>query len=747
MPKSKPSSKESMIPQETSSGQSPEPTQLPEGSEDIEKFRKTQDAHKLVAWIRSEHQKAASARTTKVMQWRQNLFMFYGLHWAERVRTDANGLKDTFLVPAKAKNRDRRTINRTRSLVRTELSRFLSSVPEAIAVPSTAEDEDIRAAYAAEQAWVSISERRKLRKHYTNAAWWMINTGNGFIKTWWDNTCVYDPEVPQDRGDIKFASVSPFNLFVPDLREQEIEDQPFIITAYKKPVQWVYYYFRDALRGVTLTPSTTIANGILEEGYLNLNAGTNAPDSVIVYEAWVKPGGTELLPNGGLVIIVEDTLVGIYREGLPYKHGEYPFTKFEHIPTSTFYADSPLVDTNGLQKEFNEWRSRLGDYVKKMSAPQIMAQKGAVAASKWTNETGLVIEVRPGFPMPQPISPVPIPQYVMDQGNLILTDWEDITGQHEVSRGQTPPGVTAGTAISFLYERDDQYLTPEYQSIEDGYEKIARQAISLFVQYVDVQRKIKVIGADNAFDTLMLSGTDLRNGTDIRIERGSSIGQSQAAKEAKIMDMWAIGLIQDPNQALHLLEMGGAQKVLDTLRVAERQAQRENTKLKSLDPMELQKINDEWEEQVALLFQQYGMVPPTEGGPDQLQDTGPMEGPPIDTERPPVIPVNDFDMHDVHIEVHNRFRMGQEYETLHPLVQEEFARHVALHERERQRALMMRFLEMIPSDGSEDGPGATDPASMEVPIEGPVPGADSGASPGTGGTDATMSTADEPTLF
>src|SRR5690606_35157421 len=112
-----------MIPPEMNSGLSPVPTQLPEPEEkfSIEKFRKTQDAQKLVDWVRSEHQKAASARTTKVMQWRQNLFMFYGLHWVERVRTNVNGLQDTFMVPAKVRNRDRRTINRTRSFVRTEM--------------------------------------------------------------------------------------------------------------------------------------------------------------------------------------------------------------------------------------------------------------------------------------------------------------------------------------------------------------------------------------------------------------------------------------------------------------------------------------------------------------------------------------------------------------------------------------------------------------------------------------------------
>jgi hypothetical protein len=73
-----------------------------------------------------------------------------------------------------------------------------------------------------------------------------VVTGNGFIKTEWD------PDWPtrvRPEGDIKYSSnVTPFHLFIPDLREQEIEDQPFIITAYTRPVDWVQPLLRGAGR-------------------------------------------------------------------------------------------------------------------------------------------------------------------------------------------------------------------------------------------------------------------------------------------------------------------------------------------------------------------------------------------------------------------------------------------------------------------------------------------------------------------
>lgn len=641
------------------SSTSPTPAKLPlpEPKFDLAKFRATKDAQRLVDFVKSGYEQAKRARTTKQLQWFQNLSMFYGNQYAERLRVkNLSGYSDKLLTPKKPYYRDRKTINRTRAFVRTEHSKFLSSIPNAIVVPSTAEDQDVRSAYAGEQAWQSISDTKKLRSHYTRAMWWTILTGNGFLKTWWDQSVVVDRS-QNIFGDIRFGSITPFHLFVPDLREQEIEDQPFVINAYTKTVEWCNRFYAEELKGVDLQASISSANSILEEGYLNLSNSARHPDSVLVYEAWIKPGAIGLLPEGGVVIIIDTIIVGLSLDGLPYNHGQYPFTKFEHIPTSTFYADSPLVDTNQLQREYNQLRSEISEAGRRMAKPQLLAQKGSIVPAKLTNEPGLVIEYRPGFQPPTPMQLAPLPQYYVEQQDRLLTDWEDLTGQHEVSKGQAPTGVTAGTAISFLQEKDNQFLTPEYQSIEDGYEKIAGQSLMLFNQYVDLPRKLKVIGQDGAFDTVLLSGADLKDGTDVRIQRGSSVGQSQAAKEAKVMDMFQMGLIDQP-VALKLLEVGGAQKVLDTMNVAERKAQRENTKMKMLTVAEVQQ-----HQQMAELEAQ--LMPAAPGTPPK---------PPK-----PIVLVDDFDIHEVHIDTHDKFRMSQEYEALPPEIKAEFAAHVQMH--------------------------------------------------------------------
>lgn len=713
----------------TNSGSPDTPLTLPQAEEafDLGKFQDSKDAEKLVAFVKSEYERAKQARTTKQIQWFINLSMFYGNQYAEHQRSvQGEGFRDKIATPRSPYYKRRKTINRTRSFVRTEQSKFLSSIPNAVAVPATADDEDMRAAYAAEQAWTSLSETGHLRKHYSRAIWWQILTGVGFIKSWWDPNEIVDAETGE-RGNIRYGHVTPFHLFVPDLREVEIEDQPYLINAYTKPVHWAEQMFKEQLGGRRLKASSQSANSILEEGTLNLSTAGRPADSIIVYECWVKPGATSLLPEGGVIIVADEILVGLYREGLPYAHGEFPFTKFEHIPTSTFYADSPLIDTNQLQREYNQLRTEISEAGTRMAKPQILAQKGSIVPQKLTNEPGLVIEYRPGTPPPTPIPMSPLPQYYIEQQDRILADWEDVTGQHEVSKGSAPPGVTAGTAISFLQEKDNQFLTPQYQSIEDGYARIARQTLGLFVQYVDLPRKMKVVGSDGAYDTVLLAGADVMSGTDIRIQKGSAIGESQAAKQARVMDMFAAGLIADPNVALKMLEMGGVDKILDLMSVAERKAQRENIKMKTLDKVELESARLKYEAEMQDYEQQAAQVEAMMPGDPLHADPEVVAGLPQlppQPQMPMLVPVADFDLHEVHIESHNKFRMSQEFEALDPMIQEQFDLHVTEHKRYVMEEQMRQQFVAGGNNGTQEG---------DMPM---MPGADPHAA--EAGADATM---------
>src|SRR6266498_588186 len=323
---------------------------------------------------------------------------------------------------------------------------------------------------------------------------------------------------------------------------------------------------RELAKLTSQKPSVNGANEILNDAFLNLIGGSSADsDSVLVHEMHIKPGALPDFPEGGLVTVTGDQVIQ-YLPIFPYEHGQFCIAKFDHIPSGKYYATSVIEDLIPIQREFNRTRSQIVEAKNRMAKPQLVAPLGAINVSKMTTEPGLVIEYKPGFNPPQPLPLQPLPNYVLNEVQQLTADFDDISGQHEVTRGNVPPGVTAATAISYLQEQDDSMLTAEVDSIESGMEKVAKQTLSLIGQYWDVPRTVKITGVDGSWDAMMFKGSDLNGNTDIRIEAGSALPTSKAAKQALITDWMKLGFIP-PEEGMQVLEMGGLVKLYERVQI------------------------------------------------------------------------------------------------------------------------------------------------------------------------------------
>jgi hypothetical protein len=288
---------------------------------------------------------------------------------------------------------------------------------------------------------------------------------------------------------------------------------------------------------------------------------------------------------------------------------------------------------------------------------------------------------------------------VVNEVQQLQSDFEDISGQHQVSRGESG-GVTAATAINYLQERDDAYLTTVFSAMEAAVEKVAKQSLSLFVQYVDQPRIIKVTGDDGSFDAKVLSGADVASGTDIRIESGSALPTSKSARQALITDWMKMGFI-NPQDGLSILDMGMLKRYYNVIKLDENQASRENLMMKRLDEQQIQQFQAQWEQGAA-----QGQVDKTVPGAVDAN------GQPIGLAIPAVVPVHEYDNHAVHIEVHNRFRKSQAFEMMPDAVKAEFQKHVSMHETALQAKLAQQAMlsQGAPEGAPQGGPTPPPPA-------------------------------------
>lgn len=589
----------------------------------LDSLRRARENEKLVAWTQDKYRAIKNARSVNERQWYMNLSFYFGKQNVAILNTSSNASGNNFRLhtPQAPPWRVRLVSNKVRPMVRTELAKVTAQKPSAMVIPASDDDRDIFAARAGEQVWESTYARKRLKNTLRRTMFWTLLTGTGFIKDWWDPTVrVPGWDAP---GDFMIEPETPFHVFVPDLREEEIEGQPYIIHASTKSPEWV----RQRYGLQNINPNTAAANDILESSFINLiGADQLQKDAVLCLELWAKPGAVAGFREGVMLTIIGDEIVNAV-EGWPYAHGEFPFTKFSHIPTGKFYAESTITDLIPLQKEYNRTRSQIIEAKNRMAKPQLIAPRGSVDPKQITTEPGQVILYTPGFQPPTPLQLQSLPPYVLDELQRTQLDMDDISGQHEVTKGRVPPGVTAATAISYLQEQDDSKLSHTIDSIEDGMEKVARHTLSHVGQYWDIGRIVKVIGDNGSFDATVLKGSDLAGNTDIRVEAGSALPTSKAARQAFVMDLMKMGFVP-PDKGLQVLEIGGVNKLYDEIQTDVRQAQRENLRMQNGQP----------------------------------------------------VAVNTWDNHAVHIETHNRFRKGQAFEQLTPEAKTMFESHVQMHQ-------------------------------------------------------------------
>lgn len=626
--------------------------------EELKKLQKSDKGKKLVDYIKSEYQKSKDAKQWRVRQWYMNMSFERGKQYVAWDSTKS-GLAQ---LPRGDKNIPRITINKIRPIVRTEISKLTSQKPSAIALPASNDVEDVFAATAATQIWESMYDRLNVGYEMRQVARDISVLGVGYLKVYWDST-KYD-EWSEEEGDICIDHVSPFNVFVPDLSIVDHRKQPYVLHVYTKPLEWIKMAYGDLIpkdKKPTVVAATEIAD---ISSALDIRENNSKPDASLVIEAWVKPGATNLLPKGGYITIVDDIIVEASTEGFPDGYKDYPIVKFDHIPSGQYYPACVIDDIIPLQREINRTRSQRIQAKNIMAKPQVYYREGSLTVSKISTAPGLYIGVRPGFEYPA-AAPMPqLPPYVAEELQALETDMQSISGQHEVSRGTTPPGVEAATAIAYLQERDDSYLAPTFASIEEGLSQVARCALTLAAEYWTGERTVKVTGDNNGFSAEMFRGADIARGTDIRIEAGSALPTSKAAKQALVMDMMRLGMVP-PEEGLELLDIATLSRYTDNrgTRPDELRAQRENVMFKNMAEMDVIRHYQNWQRGI------------DEQNPAMYNaDTGAPLKPPA------TIPVNKWDNHAVHIQEHDTFRKSPAYDLLSNSQKAELNKHIEMHE-------------------------------------------------------------------
>lgn len=692
------------------------------------------------SWVDAQYTRCRNARVPFERQWYINLAFTAGKQYVAPIDVPTQGFRLT--TPKAPPWRIRLVINKTRVAVRTECSKLTTSKPIPVVAPATNEDEDFSASKVAEQLLKSEFATAAFETTYRSWIWWGVVCGTSYLKIYYDPSKLdHDAKklpkmpsmptgepVPEDIleklkstvpglrdaletprpsvGKICVERVTPFHIYVPDLLSEDINEQPYVIQVMTKSPLWVQKKF-----GFKPTPDARASNTILDAATIIAKGSEEHLDSVLVKECWIKPNGHSDFPNGGVVTVINSRVVQV-REEWPYPFEEYPFYKYNGIPTGGFYSDSSVVDLIPLQKEYNKKRSQAIEIQNMMGKPKILYARGSLNPKRISSEPGQAIEYIQGYEKPDVLPGVEVPASFHQELDQLQREFDDVSGQHEISRGQTSlSSLTSGTAIAYLQEQDDAKLNYQVAAIETAMELLGKHYLELAGKYWDDDRLIRVTGANNAFEAMHWKKGMLKGNTDVRVQTGSALPFSKAAKTALLTEFMQNGFV-DPVSGMERLDMGGLDKILDDALVDKRQAVRENLKMADAPDKMLELLlnpapgpggippfmaNTMQPQDPAM----EGTMPPQPGPPQMMNGDGTPFIP-----KPPV-PVNSWDNHAEHIRWHNHFRKTQEFEMLSDLKKQGFELHVQLHQIALQGAMMNQMGQQLMGPNDDDGmPGS-----------------------------------------
>jgi hypothetical protein len=398
-------------------------------------------------------------------------------------------------------------------------------------------------------------------------------------------------------------------------------------------------------------PKKVNSSVVFDYTRLGMRTDATGVDQTLVLEAWIQPNVTEHLPQGGLVVIVDDEIVAMSEDGLPYEHGRMPYQHVYSVETGRFYRNSVINALTPLQDEFNTIFGQLIKYKNIAAQPGWFYRNGSVDPHKIRNVAGQWIPITLGMDMPQRIDMPEIPSYVTNLIESIKSVVDDISGQHQVSRAISPGADTAASAISILREADDDYLSNTQDAIETAVESMAQQYLALVVQTWLEPRLIKVAGDNERTSVETLVGSDIARGTDIRTTVGSGLPQSRSARQALVKELMDGGYIP-PQLGLKVIAEGALGKAFNQLTVDEDYAERINVEMARVTEEEY----NAWAQEQAAGMQEFAATE----DPMVVEDAARAEDEGL-VAPPSMFPVKDWENFEVSRTVLERRMKSQEF--------------------------------------------------------------------------------------
>jgi hypothetical protein len=619
--------------------------------------------------------KARSARSRFEAAWFLNLAYYQGEQW---IAWDGTRL----YKPQLRKDRMAIVDNRIQPAIRTEVAKMTKQRPTFSAVPKTGDQEDLEAARLAEQLLEYQWKHLQMQDKVVRSLLWSRVCSAGFLKVTWDSTVGegfdalvgpdgkpvpgpngapltgVDPQLISQQlgvpiqsknikqGDISVEVRSPFQMFIDPIAER-FDEAEWVI---EQSVQSKEYVKRRW--NVDAEADTNANPGLIESRLAGGITSSSNYKGVRINELWQKPNSE--FPNGRRVVWIKDKVV--FEDTKPYDPCPYVMFKGIEVP-GRVWPTCIAEQLRGPQTELNKVKSQIAENRNRVGNPTVLASKQSISdpssfEAAMSAPGGIFYYDDNNGPNAAPayLRAPELPGYVLQEIDRIEQSFQEISGQHEVTSGAVPSGVTAASAINLLQESDDTRLGPAITDMEEQLARVGHKILTLTAKFYTDSRTIRIAGENATWQIFDFRGSMLRDNTNVQVQAGSAFPQSKAAKQAALQELLTFFVqsgqpLQGRNLAQFLKDwdVGGLDSLVSQLNEDEEQVNRENQQLARGVPL----------------------------------------------------PINSFDNDQAHVAGHQDFMKSATYDQISPVVKQSFEAHVQMHQQRLEQQQMIQQQQMM----------------------------------------------------
>lgn len=488
------------------------------------------DEKEFLAQLQNWHDYAK--RNRQVFDWNWYLYANYhkGNHYVQFNRTTKQ-----LVTPPRPKGQVRLVVNKIYSVTRAILNFATSYRPKWFVVADSTNEEEVNSGQKSGDTLDNYYDRLNIARLFKMATRWTINYGISFFQYGWDDEAGDDGQ-----GDCVVWTRDPFDVYLDPagMETGDIQNCRFIDIAVSVPIQNIIdnpNYKKlsyDDISTDTKRASSEFKSILIQNQYVTSNSESKELGNVILHETMYKKRvkvKAEAMAEGETNESYESKVyIASWIEGHQLRDEETEFSKYNLIAYPSddnpgeIYGEGYIKNLIPVNKILNRLESQVVEYNNIINRGRIIADKNA-GLSKITNETGEILEKNAGtdvhYANPGGLAP-DMPSQIARMSQYT----DDISGVQQAFRGDTPAGVTSGTALESLRAQSANNL----QDLKDNGERALAELGEGILEFLSAK--------------LVTSRTMKRNGKDGKPESFKIKGQvGVEANEELQPDTYVIG--------------------------------------------------------------------------------------------------------------------------------------------------------------------------------------------------------------